>query len=58
MVLLGTNKIVQYMVKDGDNLWDISRAVNIDLDQIIFTNPGMDGEFKHRSGVVPEPKRR
>lgn len=44
MVLLGTNKIVQYMVKDGDNLWDISRAVNIDLDQIIFTNPGMDPE--------------
>ncbi len=44
MVLLGTNKIVQYTVKDGDNLWDISRAVNIDLDQIIFTNPGMDPE--------------
>ncbi|MDD4335699.1 MAG: peptidoglycan DD-metalloendopeptidase family protein [Desulfotomaculaceae bacterium] len=44
MVLLGTNKIVQYTVKDGDNLWDISRAVNIDLDQIVFTNPGMDPE--------------
>jgi murein DD-endopeptidase MepM/ murein hydrolase activator NlpD len=44
MVLLGTNKIVQYTVKDGDNLWDISRAVHIDQDQIVFTNPGMDPE--------------
>lgn len=44
MVLLGTTKIVEYVVKDGDNLWDISRAVHIDQDQIIFTNPGMDPE--------------
>jgi murein DD-endopeptidase MepM/ murein hydrolase activator NlpD len=44
MVLLGTNKILQYTVKDGDNLWDIARAVGIDQDQILFTNPGMDPE--------------
>jgi len=44
MVLLGTNKILQYTVKDGDTLWDISRAVNVDQDQILFTNPGMDPE--------------
>ncbi|NLJ77659.1 MAG: peptidoglycan DD-metalloendopeptidase family protein [Peptococcaceae bacterium] len=44
MVLLGTNKIVQYTVNDGDNLWDISRAVNIDMDQIVSTNPGLDPE--------------
>lgn len=44
LVLLGTNKIVQYTVKDGDTLWDISRAVNIDQDQIEFTNPGLDPE--------------
>lgn len=44
IVLLGTNKIVQYIVKDGDNLWDISRAVQINQDQILFTNPGMDPE--------------
>lgn len=43
-VLLGTNKILEYKVKDGDNLWDIARAVKIDLDQIVFTNPGMDPE--------------
>ncbi len=43
-VLLGTNKIVEYKVKDGDNLWDIARAVKIDMDQIVFTNPGMDPE--------------
>lgn len=44
MVLLGTSKIVEYIVKDGDNLWDIARAVHIDQDQIIFTNPGLDPE--------------
>ncbi|WP_421072095.1 LysM peptidoglycan-binding domain-containing M23 family metallopeptidase [Pelotomaculum propionicicum] len=44
MVLLGTNKIVQYTVKDGDTLWDISRAVHIDQDQIVFTNPGLNPE--------------
>jgi murein DD-endopeptidase MepM/ murein hydrolase activator NlpD len=44
MVLLGTNKILQYTVKDGDTLWDISKAVNVDQDQILFTNPGMDPE--------------
>lgn len=44
MVLLGSNKIVQYTVKDGDNLWDISRAVNIDQDQIIAANPGLNQE--------------
>ncbi len=43
-VLLGTNKILEYEVKDGDNLWDIARAVKIDMDQIVFTNPGMDPE--------------
>jgi murein DD-endopeptidase MepM/ murein hydrolase activator NlpD len=43
-VLLGTNKILEYKVKDGDNLWDIARAVKIDMDQIVFTNPGLDPE--------------
>lgn len=43
-VLLGTHKIQEYKVKDGDNLWDIARAVKIDMDQIVFTNPGIDPE--------------
>lgn len=41
-VLLGTNKIEQYVIKDGDTLWDIARAVNIDVDQIAMANPGID----------------
>lgn len=44
LVLLGTNKILQYTVKDGDTLWDIARAVQLDQDQILSTNPGMDPE--------------
>ncbi|MDD4239456.1 MAG: LysM domain-containing protein, partial [Desulfotomaculaceae bacterium] len=41
-VLLGTNKIEQYVIKDGDTLWDVARAVNIDVDQIAMSNPGID----------------
>ncbi|HBC92798.1 MAG TPA: peptidase M23 [Pelotomaculum sp.] len=41
-VLLGTNKIEQYVIKDGDTLWDIARAVNIDVDQIAMANPDID----------------
>lgn len=42
LVLLGTNKVQQYKVKDGDTLWDIARAVKIDIDQIVLSNPGMN----------------
>jgi len=44
LVLLGSNKVQQYTVKDGDTLWDIARSVKIDMDQIQFSNPGMDPE--------------
>ncbi len=44
VVLLGARKIQQYTVKDGDTLWDIARSVKIDMDQIEFTNPGLDPE--------------
>lgn len=44
LVLLGTNKVQQYTVKDGDNLWDISRAQKVDMDQVILSNPGLDPE--------------
>ncbi|MDD4239359.1 MAG: M23 family metallopeptidase, partial [Desulfotomaculaceae bacterium] len=36
------NKIEQYVIKDGDTLWDVARAVNIDVDQIAMSNPGID----------------
>jgi murein DD-endopeptidase MepM/ murein hydrolase activator NlpD len=44
LVLLGTNKILQYKVQDGDTLWDIARAAKVDIDQILISNPGMDPE--------------
>ncbi|HOV80285.1 MAG TPA: peptidoglycan DD-metalloendopeptidase family protein [Bacillota bacterium] len=44
LVLLGTNKEMQYTVRDGDTLWDIARSVKIDMDQIVLTNPGIDQE--------------
>ncbi|OPY58465.1 MAG: Murein DD-endopeptidase MepM [Pelotomaculum sp. PtaU1.Bin035] len=42
LVLLGTSKIQQYTVKEGDTLEDISAASNINLEQLLAANPGMD----------------
>ena len=44
LVLMGSNKTEQYTVKDGDNLWDIARALKTDIDQITLANPGLDPE--------------
>lgn len=44
LVLLGANKVQQYTVKDGDTLWNICRAQSMDMDQILFSNPGMSPE--------------
>ncbi|HPZ42766.1 MAG TPA: M23 family metallopeptidase [Bacillota bacterium] len=41
-VLLGTNKVTEYKVKEGDTLWDIARAARLDMEQIILSNPGLD----------------
>ena len=43
-VLLGTNKVTEYKVKDGDTLWDIARAARMDMEQIVLSNPGLDPE--------------
>lgn len=42
MVLLGTNKVEQYIIKEGDTLWDVARALGTDVDQIAMSNPGID----------------
>jgi murein DD-endopeptidase MepM/ murein hydrolase activator NlpD len=41
-VILGTNKIEQYIIKDGDTLWDVARTLGTDVDQIAMANPGID----------------
>jgi len=43
-VLLGTNQITEYKVKEGDTLWDIARAARMDMEQIVLANPGMNPE--------------
>jgi len=42
VVLLGTSKIQQYTVKDGDTAWDISAAFDIAPEQLQAVNPGVD----------------
>jgi len=43
-VLLGTNKVTEYKVKEGDTLWDIARAARMDIEQIVLSNPGLNPE--------------
>lgn len=42
LILTGRQKVQQYTVQEGDTLWDIARAVNIDQDQIVLSNPSLD----------------
>lgn len=42
LVLLGTDQIQQYIVKDGDTAWDISAAFDIGMEQLQAANPGVD----------------
>ncbi|WFD10252.1 LysM peptidoglycan-binding domain-containing M23 family metallopeptidase [Tepidibacter hydrothermalis] len=43
-LLTGTDDIQKYIVKDGDNLWNISRKYNLSMDDIEKANPGIDIE--------------
>ncbi|MCT4508217.1 MAG: peptidoglycan DD-metalloendopeptidase family protein [Tepidibacter sp.] len=43
-LLTGTDDVQKYIVKDGDNLWNISRKYNLSMDDIEKANPGIDIE--------------
>jgi murein DD-endopeptidase MepM/ murein hydrolase activator NlpD len=40
----GTDRLVTYVVKDGDTGWDIARSYNVSTDQLARVNPDMDLE--------------
>lgn len=42
VVLLGTTKIEQYTVSEGDTAWDIATAFDIEPAQLNASNPGVD----------------
>jgi murein DD-endopeptidase MepM/ murein hydrolase activator NlpD len=42
LVLLGTDKIQKYKVKDGDTLWDITASAGVSMDRLQSANPGLD----------------
>lgn len=42
LVLTGRPEVQQYTVKEGDTLWDIACAANIDMAQIALSNPDMN----------------
>lgn len=41
---LGTDKLVTYVVRDGDTGWDIARGYNLDIEQLAKANPGINLE--------------
>lgn len=43
-LVTGTDDVQKYVVKDGDNLWNISRKYNLSMDDIEKANPGIDIE--------------
>jgi len=43
-LLTGTDDMQKYTVKDGDNLWNISRKYDLSMDDIEKANPGIDIE--------------
>lgn len=40
--LLGAEQIQEYVAKDGDTIWDVARALGIDMEQIALANPGIN----------------
>ncbi|MEJ8552761.1 LysM peptidoglycan-binding domain-containing M23 family metallopeptidase [Tepidibacter sp. Z1-5] len=46
-LLTGTDEMQKYTVKDGDNLWNISRKYNLSMDNIQKANPQIDIEKLH-----------
>lgn len=41
---LGTDKLVTYVVRDGDTGWDIARGYNLTTEQLAKANPGINLE--------------
>lgn len=46
-LLKGNETSVEYVVKDGDTLWDIAVNHDIDIDTLVGTNPSLDVENIH-----------
>jgi len=42
MALLGADQVQEYVVKDGDTVWDVARALGVNMEQIVQANPGID----------------
>ncbi|MCR4430321.1 MAG: peptidoglycan DD-metalloendopeptidase family protein [Tepidanaerobacteraceae bacterium] len=52
LILKGAVEIATYKVKQGDTLWDIAKAQNIPLDELIKANPQLESENRLALGEV------
>ncbi|WAM31750.1 peptidoglycan DD-metalloendopeptidase family protein [Caldicellulosiruptor naganoensis] len=40
-IMFGKDQVIEYIVKEGDTLWDLSRKYNLSVDDIFASNPGL-----------------
>ncbi|WP_039767124.1 peptidoglycan DD-metalloendopeptidase family protein [Caldicellulosiruptor sp. F32] len=40
-IMFGKDQVIEYTVKEGDTLWDLSRKYNLAVDDIFASNPGL-----------------
>jgi len=52
LILNGTMELSTYKVKQGDTLWDIAKAQNVPLDELIEANPQLKSEDRLALGEV------
>lgn len=52
LITVGVEKAGEYVVQEGDNLWDIANKHNIDVSDIMLSNPALKGEMIHPGDVL------
>ncbi|MEZ0536499.1 peptidoglycan DD-metalloendopeptidase family protein [Caldicellulosiruptoraceae bacterium PP1] len=45
-IRFGKDKILEYEIKEGDTLWDLSRKYDVSVDDIFASNPGLSENIK------------
>ena len=52
LITIGVEKASEYEVQEGDTLWDIADAHNIDVSDIALSNPDLKGEMIHPGDIL------
>ena len=52
IITVGVEKASEYVVQEGDTLWDIANEHNIDISDIMLANPDLKGERIHPGDLL------